>query len=402
MNDFARRLGILLFLMASLTACQAAYLAANVSREDLQEIVLAEAVAFDTDDFPDELGIVLATHDVVFLGEVHNLQDHADLLVSITEELQPHGFQQIFLECFQAFDWILNAYALGEDISLHPYLDRYYGTVLDRVRAINLNLPAEERIRVRAIDINHDPGALSASLHALSPRLQEGGELEELALDLNTLDWNEQAPILEAFQTWLGDHEEELTERWGQEWIAQIEVMIDVQMESIAIKQRWDSDYHGAHRLREEIISGLVDELLSIAEGGTIINMGFNHAQLMPLRGTRQVWLGEYLRNTSEYAGEVYILCVNISEGYHVDDIGLPEWFTLMDESRENELMRVMWETMPGEAVFLPLQMPFFQERRIPVNYLGDVRIHHPADVYDGMILLDDVLPLLSLNLEIP
>jgi len=378
------------------------YLRADVSREEIEAVVQEDAIAFDPQMIPGDIADELAAYDVVFLGEVHNLQNQADLIGALATALQPQGFRHILLECFHAFDWMINAYALGEDISLHPYVERYYGSVLEDVRALNMHLPPEERIQVHAIDINHDAGALGVSLQALAATLPDSQVLETLALELLERDPDAQTSVLEAFRDQLEERESEWADRWGAEWVDQIAVMIDVQLDSIVIKQRWNSDYHGAHRLREAVICSLVDDLLLRAEGGTLINMGFNHAQLTPLRGTNQEWLGEYLHESSEHAGDVYSLCVMITNGYRLSDEGELVRFNLLDDSRNNELLRVMWENFPEAAVFLPFQASFFHDRMIPVNLLGDVRAYHPAAVYDALILLHDARPLESLGLDLP
>ena len=402
MKRSARILLALLLLSGVLIGCQRPYAAADVTQIELVEVVETEAIVFQTNELPGEMIARLAEADVVFLGEVHNLQNHAELLASLAVRLQTEGFQQVLLECFHAFDWQVNAYALGENIGLNPYLSQYYGAVLDVIRSHNESLPPAERIQVHAIDINHDLNALVPSLQAYAAWLPDAAELHVLTEELASLSQEEQTILLEQFLAWMEEHAATLQNAWGEGPYRQIETMIDVQLKSIAIKQHWSSDYDDAHREREAVICELVDALLEDVDGSTLINMGFNHAQLLPLRGTDQEWLADYLSHHSAAAGDVFSICATIADGYRLDNEGNPAAFSLMERSKENELMRVLWEVGDGKPVFLPLEDPFFQDRMIPVNYLGDVRTTHPADVYDAFILLTDVHPLESLGIRLP
>jgi hypothetical protein len=146
-------LAALVVLASSVVGC-APSLRGTVDHERLRVIVERDAVLFEPTTIPEPMLDALSGHRIVLVGEVHDITHHDAFVGELAAALRPRGFRTLLLEFPQAESWLLDGYALGAIDALLPGAERTYGPLLDRIRAANAALPAGERIRVRAIDVN--------------------------------------------------------------------------------------------------------------------------------------------------------------------------------------------------------------------------------------------------------
>ena len=244
---------------------------------------------------------------------------------------------------------------------------------------------------MRAIDVNLDEygGAeqFIASMGGVSQQLSNPGPLKVfLQNDYGTADSQEVALI--ELQNALDTRRSELVELWGEYWYGIISEMVDVEFDSVPIRNVRPGDYSKSFRLRENVIKSLCDRRISDMEHGTVVNIGGNHAQKERFMGTKQEWLGFYLVNRSPVAGGrtivISVVPARITADYRTD---VPD-FDLMETSPENELFRLMNETWPELPVFLPFDDPAFTKKRVSMNYEGTTYVTAPKRHFDAVVVL--------------
>ena len=163
--------------------------------------------------------------------------------------------------------------------------------------------------------------------------------------------------------------------------------MVEVEQASVPIRAIRESDYDRSVRMREDAMKWLADARLRDHSGGTLINVGANHAQKKRLNGTEQEWLGDYLAHRSqEAAGSVIVLVVTAAHIISVPGSGIPDYD--LSASPDNELWRVMNRRWPQQIVFLPLDDPIFSSQGVVMNFEGSIRVGYPKRHYDALLLL--------------
>jgi hypothetical protein len=196
----------------------------------------------------------------------------------------------------------------------------------------------------------------------------------------------DQERSLKALRRELDHGRTELEALWGVEGYASLAEMVEVEMASIAVRANREDHYDLSVRLRESAMKRLADLRMADYPHRTVLNVGGNHAQKKHLKGTSQEWLGDYLvHQSSSVSGSAYVL--GIVPARVVPYGGGDFSFDLMEASPENELFRLMFETFPGESVFLPLDDPVFAAGGVPTNFEGTIYVCALKEQYDGMVL---------------
>ena len=136
----------------------------------------------------------------------------------------------------------------------------------------------------------------------------------------------------------------------------------------------------------EDLIKLLADKRISEHPSGTVINIGAHHAQKSHLMGTDQEWMGDYLAHGSPVAdGSVFVIGFTSARTELEPGAGGTP-FDIRDTSPDNEILRVMAETWPGEAVFLPLDDSLFAERTVAYNSEEVIYVTRLHDQFDALI----------------
>lgn len=378
---------LLLVASASLVVACAPSLRGAVDRDRLHAIVERDAILFEPDAIPEAMVSRVAGKRVVIVGEVHDITHHGGFVGELAAALHPHGFTMVLLEHPQAESWLLDAYARGMTDRLLPGAERTYGTLLERIRAANAELPPEERIRVAAIDVNSN---LDAFLPAFRGLLHQIGLPEPLMQLVATLEEGGDAvAALAAAQEHLAANADAYHAAWGHALFDAVADALDGEARSVEVRATRAGTQRD--RAREAAMHALVDRQLARTAGGAVINVGMYHAQKQRQDGTIDVWLAERLATASPHArGATYALAVVPASG-EMRIRGRVRAFDVGDTSPPNELLRVMQDVAKDAYAFLSLDDPLFAEERVVFTFYPDLHVGPPKAVFDGYVLLPEV-----------
>jgi len=364
----------------------------RVSKTDLVQIVQRDSMAFNAGSIPDEAVDRLASNRVVIVGEFHFLHEHRELIAELVRELHARGFRQYLFEWTQAADWLIADYV--NDGGLMPEWTPPHdigGEVITAIRDLNRTLPESERIEVHAIDIHlSDYGGTDGwvlILGLVAQYLPDQGPINAF-LEGDHETFESHRSLLVSLQNELQEERSDLIASWGDYWYDTVVEMVEVEIKSIPVRAIRESDYDESVRLREETIKWLADRRISGNPGGTLINFGNTHAQKEGLWGTDDIeWLGDYLVHKSPMAkGSTFALWVAASRIVSVPGSGNPDFD--LSGSPQNELLFAMAQTSSEQNIFLPLDDPLLNTGRVPINFMGDIFVGAPKQLYDAILLL--------------
>ncbi len=382
------------WMAATLTAV--AFLAgcaqeAELTRADLAPVIERDALHWEGAALPPEALSHLAAHKVVVLGETHHLREHWELVASLAAELQPEGFGQLLIEGPQMAEWLFDDYVTGGLLAPEWTPSPFYARRLDGLREVNAALPPDERIRLRAIDANEDWYGGAAAFRELVTSFVDHQSTPGPVADYLPADYGEasaqvQAEALTGLSAALEAERESLVAAWGAPVLGQVLEMIEVESASIGIRADRATDDDAAARAREDVIKRLADEGISACECGTLVNIGGHHAQKSPLMGTQQEWLGDHLAHRSPATGgSVYVVGVSAAEVVLEPGAeGTP--FDVRASSPQDEVLRVVAETWPGQDVLLPMDDPMFRERTVAYNSEDTIYVTRLAEQFDAVL----------------
>jgi len=362
----------------------------EATTEQLTAVVARDGIPFSGTTPPQAVVDRLAEHRVVLLGETHHLREHYELTTALLRALHQRGFRQLLVEQPQMADWWLDDYVrlgpLQPGWDLPPNWQRKFKAL----REFNAGLPPDQRVRVRAIDVNEayygGASAFRSMLGGVAGYLPTSGPIGAfLQADYGTK--SAQASAIESLSGSLDADRAALTASWGAEWYAAVVEMAQVERASIDIRSDRDDGHDDqAARARETVIKQLADARIGSSSAGTVINIGGNHAQKSHLKGTEQEWLGDYLVHQSPVAsGSVFVVSfVSARTVLEPGSSGTP--FDVLESSPPNELFRMMAETWPDRTVFLPLDDPLFSTQGVRVNYEETIYLCALKEHYDAVL----------------
>ena len=365
---------------------------ADVTTGELRAVIEADAVVFEDNTVPGPVVDRLAENRVVLLGETHHLREHWAFVAELMSELDDDGFRQLLVETPQMNDWLIDDYVRGGELAPDwvppPFFDRRFTAI----REINAALPAEQQIHVRSIDANEDfaggATAFVSLFYSLVRALPETGGLDlTLPVDYPSRSPEAQHQAIEKLSATLGDNRSRLGDTWGAYRYDQVAEMVEVEAVSIDIRDQRKDDDNGAARSREDLIKQLVERRIAADPGGTVINIGAHHAQKSHLMGTEQQWLGDYLSHESAVVNGS-IIVVGFASAHTELEVGAGGTpFDIVESaSPDNELLRVMAEKWPDQTVFLPLDDPLFEDRRVAYNSEDVIYATSLGEQYDALI----------------
>lgn len=380
----------MLWALVGIAACSSV---TEVATTDLTHVVERDGVAFTGTEIPDEVIDRLAAHRLVIVGETHGVREHGELMTALLATLHRRGFGQLLMEWPQAADWLLDDYVSGgrlePDWEPPPSLN---GGLIRGIRAFNAELPEDQRLRVRGVDVNlSDYGGATAFRDLIRSYADHLGAWGPVAafLQADYVTASQQDRSLRDLRTALTSREAELRSAWGATPYDLIVEMVEVEVVSVAVRANREDHYDLSVRLRESAMKRLADLRLNGYARRTILNVGGNHAQKNHLKGTSQEWLGDYLVHRSEAVGGT-VFVVGVVPARTAPGGGYSH-FDLLDDSPENELFRVMNETWPEQTVFLPLDDPLFRAGGVPVNFERTIYVCALKEQYDGILLYPSI-----------
>ena len=361
----------------------------EVTTAELSAVIERDGIAFGAETVPEAVLSRLAANEVILIGETHHLREHYAFVNALLRDLHARGFRQLLVEQPQMADWILDDYVGGSALEPNWEPPANWQRKFAAIREFNATLPPEERVHVRAIDVNEEyyGGAASfrALLEMLVGHLPSAGPVDEfLQADYGTP--TTQTGAIESLRSSLEAERPALVASWGSDWYDTVVEMVDVERASIDIRADRPTNDGRAARAREEVIKVLADARIGGYEGRTVVNIGGHHAQKSHLLGTKQEWLGDYLVHRSPaVAGAVVVLSV-VAARIELDPGASGTPYDVLDASPPKELFRMMAEAWPDQTVFLPLDDPVFVTRGVPVDYEGRVYVSALKEQYDAVL----------------
>lgn len=317
----------------------------------LKKVIDDKGVIFSKDNFPKELIEILNTKKVVVLGEYrHYSQEHQEFLSGLVKELHQFGFHQVLQELLHAHSWLAEDYVIGEIDSLPEVIKYFDFEYLEQIRNFNKDLPENERVIVKYVDMNHWEEAFIDSIKLMESVVDTHGLFDDLKdLDPKSDKYYEELTNLKSN---LQTYRKKLTDKWYE----RMEEMIEVEMKSFKLRA---VEYDPA--LREEIIIDLCKKHLS-EKNLSILNFGSDHARKKRLDEPDEDYqlLGEFI--TENY------------NSYHIGFIGIKGEikhtfrdleivkFNLLKEEKEGKLFRIIGEKQGNSNMFLPLDGPVFKD----------------------------------------
>ena len=331
----------------------------------------------------------LAEHTVVVVGEYHGISHHDALVGEFMVGLHDHGFRTLLLEYPQAHGWLLDGYARGLLSTPGEAAMRTYGPMLDRVRELNAGLAPDEQVSVRAIDVNLREDDFLPAFRGLMHQFGQPRVLRETVAEIEA--GGSRGDLLSRLERHLAEHEEALRDDWGEAAFNAVQDIVGAELLSLEVR----AARAGRQRdeARERVMEALVDQELARAPGGTLVNVGYYHAQKTSRDGTVKTWLAEHLVTASPHAeGSVFVLVVVPASGEKTfgDQV---RSFDVATDSPDNELFRLMSERSGQAPAFLALDDELFSTERVVINYLPRLDTEPPAEVFDGFVLLPEVQP---------
>lgn len=376
-------LAALVVLASSVVGC-APSLRGTVDHERLRAIVERDVVLFEPASIPEPMLDALSSHRIVVVGEVHDITHHDAFVGELATALRSRGFHTVLLEFPQAESWLLDGYALGTIDALLPGAERTYGPLLDRVRAANAALPAGERIRVRAIDVNP---RLDDFLPPFRGLLHQVGHPEPLVRLVGALErGDDPAAAVARARAEVTESEAAFRSAWGDALYGVVLDALDGEARSAEVRATRSGSARA--EAREAAMRAMVERQLAAAPGAALLNVGLYHAQKTRQDGSIDVWLAERLHTAS--AHDVFSLAVMPASGESVIR-GRLRAFDVGEESPANELLRTVQQIANGATAFLPLRDAVFSEERVVVNYLPRLHVGPPKAAFDAFVVLPEV-----------
>lgn len=358
------------------------------------EAVEEEAVEFAADTLPAELLANLADKEAIMVGEFGKLEQHQEFLATLVIGLhQEQNLNQVVLNHNQAYGWIFDKYVQG-DLGAGIFVDNVISpwvVFLERIREYNLNQPQDNRVNVTSGDINFHQDQFINSLQFFRRHMPESDSLNRHVN--NIISAGDREKILESVYEDISENKEIYAENWGSRETELLLAMLKAELDSIPIRDLWDTDYIKAHKEREDFLKELTRTKLD-EEGRVLFNYGFYHLQKNHKMGTEKEWLGEYLSKEDTPYDSYNLVVVPLRGSLRINN-NISDEIDLLSDPPSQELISTTAEIFNSDnLIYLNLQAEGFQRGQARIN------LHHqtieavPNDIYDGLILLPEGSPL--------
>ncbi|MTI71659.1 MAG: hypothetical protein FH751_15535 [Firmicutes bacterium] len=377
----------LIFLIVSIILISIVFL-----RDDkVKNVVKRDLIMSDSNNLNNEMLSSISKKGIIVLGEYHGVKEHHELLKNLAIELNKKNYNTLLIETPQAWSWIYEDYTTGNISEVDEIISkrfRFYTANLKDIRKYNINLPEKERLRVKTIDINHNPYYYITSLEFMVQFIENKEPIKILIKELkeNVEDEENYKKVVLDFNNNLKKYKS----KFSSKWYNRLNKMTDIEIKSIKCRKYLkDGKRKSRYIERENIIKSLVEDNLKITDK-LIINVGANHAQKKPFRGTKHEWIGEYLSYKSSYAKDnTYCLLVIPKKGkIQWGSFDNHKSIDITKSSDNAELFKIIAETSKDKIGFLLFNDQIFENEKMPLNfYYNKIKIK-PKKQYDGVIVI--------------
>ncbi len=343
---------------------------------------------FSEGEFPGSLMERISGADSIVLGQYHGYQGNQDFLADfIIDQHKNNNINQIVLGNHHAYSWIYNSYVKGEinsDLFVEEIISEQE-ILLDRIREYNSRLTNINMINVKSGDINSQEDQFISSLQYMRQQIPERDTINRM---LNrVISAANRAEVLNEFKNLLSNNKSNFNDSWGADWNKKLLEMIEVELESIEIRDMWDQEYTDAHVLRENLIKDLAKKRIQ-ENGNTIFIFTFYQAQKEHYLGTRKEWLAEYLASNKGLVESSHsFLLLPMSGSIYDPNNGMMD--IDIRDLEENSLFKKTIEILGTNGfIFLDFNSNSFKnnKERLDLYYQRIEAV--PFKIFDGTILL--------------
>lgn len=368
---------VIMIAIVLLTACNS-----KIDSEAKQNVLV-----FNNEVIPEEMYQLLASNNIIHVGEYHNNAAHAQFLTQLVLELVTHNL--LLIEMSHALEWIVEDYTLGKLEAMPAFMESFNQVDFKAIRAYNQNVNAQQKIIVKTIDINHSPQFLGVSVRAMV----DLGYIEATESILEYLENHSDNAYVLKLQKHLKQEKESLVLKWGEKQFERLSNMVDREVDSIYCRSPLEEGDEALRATRREtVMKQNVEKIISTYDMPAIINTGFYHTQKKHVLGTDQEWLGEYLEFISPVAKEntYHLVVVPIEGAINWNDEGSKtRQSRLLDYSGSGEVFKTMLNISGGESVFLDFKASdFFMSEKLKMNFHYEIIESVPNQLFDGALLL--------------
>jgi len=356
-----------------------------------EDAVEKNSAVFVKDDIPQELMTELQDKKAIAAGELHSSQEHQRLLAKLVVELhQEDELDVVILDSRHAYSWILEDYVRGElddGVFLQEIIENRR-SFLQEIRKYNQGRDAEEELIVRSGDINFQHDQFLSSLQFMRRHIENRGSLNHFLNQLRSASDRER--VMCNYKEELQE-EEELQGAWERDWNERVIRMIEVELDSREPREKWQTDYTRAHKLREEVLKGIASWNLN-ENREILFNYGFNHVQKKHHFGTEKEWLGEFISSNHPISQKAsYNFIVMPLQGQIRTREGDIESVDILTDPPEDEIISSASEILgEDEPVFVNFAEDFISnEVTFDLHYQQVEAV--PGEIYDGIIILPGV-----------
>lgn len=368
----------LAILLLLLTGCS------GISDEEIRK----SSAVFSENEFPESLMERISGADSIVLGRYHGYQDNQDFLSDfIINQHINNNINQIVLGNSHAYSWIYNSYVKGEinsDLFVEEIISEQK-ILLDRIREYNSSLANNNMINVKSGDNNFQEDQFISSLQYMRQQIPERDTINRM---LNrVISASDRAKVLNEFKTLLSNNKSNFNDSWGTDWNKRLLEMIEVELESIEIRNIWDQEYTEAHVLRENLIKDLAKKRIQ-ENGNTIFVFTFYQAQKEHYLGTRKEWLAEYLASGLSLVESSYSFLLLPMSGSMYDPNNGRMDIDIRD-LEENSLFKKTIDILGiDDFIYLDFNRNSFKnnKERLDLYYQRIEAV--PYKIFDGTILL--------------
>ncbi len=359
-----------------------------------EDAVKEHSTTFSPGNIPDQLLEDVENKRAVIVGEVHGSKEHQYILADFVKALHNNGeLDAVILDARHAFGWIIEDYTRGaieEGVYVRDVLSRRW-EFFQKIREYNEDLPEEEKLIIRAGDINFHHDQFLTSLQYMRNYIEER---EALNMFLNRLRTSvDRESVLREFKNDL-EEKDIFTGTGPADWDERILRIIEVELKSREPREKWQTNYSEAHRMREEVLKDIVSYELN--DGHEIVlNYGFNHAQKRHHFGTEKKWLGEYLtQNHPLSSNRTFSLVFVPLKGRLNTGEGQVEEINLLEDPPDNDLISTAARIIGSDSYsYLFLDERAFGENEVKMRFPWQTVEAVPKEIYDGFIFIPEVTP---------
>ncbi len=373
---------LILILILFLTSC---------NRID-EEAIEKNSTVFTPGNIPEEMIEQMTDKKAIMIGEFHSSREHQELLVDLVKDLHERGeIDSVILQERHAYSWIIDDFVRGRienGVFVENIIGRYE-YFLKNIREHNNELPHDRRLSVKSGDINFQHDQFLSSLQFMRRYLNERELINRFLNSLRTTA--DQKSVMLNFKDRIEEQQPFVNE--GEiNWNNRIAQMVEVEMDSIEPREKWQTDYVQAHQLREEVLKKIASWELS-SDKEVLLNYGFNHIQKKHHFGTEKEWLGEFLSKnyplTEDNTYSIAFVPLRGELGTSEDEY---EQIDLFADSNDGEFLTTAAKLKgEGNYIFINLNPDDFPSRENKINlHFQKVEVV-PYELYDGFLLIPRV-----------